>query len=630
MKKNQRTQAMYALSFAILISLCNSNGNAQNWLTTGNTGITATNFLGTTDAGNLIFKANNIERGSLAASNGQWRFGSSTNNAKFDSLGKLSFGGTGDYLVGGNRYAFRFSGNPNFGLFFNSTSSLYEFRDGSASPVVTVNASTGAGVFKGTLKVGAYTLPATDGTSGQVLKTNGAGVLSFADESGGGGSVWSLTGNTGTSSTNFIGTTDLQNLVFKTNNLEAMRISTGQRLGIGTLSPAAKLHVNAPAGEDGLRVQINGLTKLWVTQNGGVAVGGLFTAPANGLYVDSTIGIGITTPHAKLHIIGGSEANLTTGGFFIMGDTSSLNMVMDNNEIQVRNNNLSNTLFINPAGGLVQTGDDLDVNGNAINLGSAEQISDGGSNIIASNSSFVPVTDNARSLGNSTNRWLDVWAVDGSINTSDMRDKKNIRDLNYGLNDVMKLHPVKFNWKTGVNQNDKIGLIAQELQKVIPEVVRDYEFKTDEATGKNEKVASERMGVMYADLIPVLIIAIQQQQKEIEALKMLVNQNQSIANTTQQNINSAPVVLSSASLEQNVPNPLTNTTSVRYNLPANAKSSHLIITDMSGKTIKQIELNKTGAGIINIDAAALHGGTYNYSLVMDGKIIDTKRMVIAR
>ena len=138
------------------------------------------------------------------------------------------------------------------------------------------------------------------------------------------------------------------------------------------------------------------------------------------------------------------------------------------------------------------------------------------------------------------------------------------------------------------------------------------------------------MGVMYADLIPVLIIAIQQQQKEIEALKTLVNQNQSTANTTQQNINSAPVVLSSASLEQNVPNPLTNTTSVRYNIPANAKSAHLIITDMSGKTIKQIELNKTGAGIINIDAAALHGGTYNYSLVIDGKIIDTKRMVIAR
>ena len=51
---------------------------AQNWLTTGNSGLTPSNFLGTTDAGNLIFKANNIERARLTSPNGAWRFGSST------------------------------------------------------------------------------------------------------------------------------------------------------------------------------------------------------------------------------------------------------------------------------------------------------------------------------------------------------------------------------------------------------------------------------------------------------------------------------------------------------------------------------------------------------------------------
>jgi hypothetical protein len=305
-------------------------------------------------------------------------------------------------------------------------------------------------------------------------------------------------------------------------------------------------------------------------------------------------------------------------------------MVMDDNEIQARSNNATSTLFLNPANGLVSLGDDLDVNGDSLSLGSAEKLTDAGTNEIGTNSHFIPLIDNSRQLGSSTNRWLDVWAVDGSINTSDARDKKNIRDLNYGLNDVMKLHPIKFNWKTGDDPNDKLGLIAQELQKVIPEVVRDYEFKTDEATGKNEKVASERMGVMYADLIPVLISAIQQQQKEIEELKTLVGQNQSVNNTTQQNINSSSVVLSSAVLEQNVPNPLKNTTSIRYSVPANAKNAQLIITDIAGKTIKQIELTKTGAGIINIDASALYGGTYNYSLIIDGKMIDTKRMIVSR
>lgn len=625
MKKDQRTWAMYVFLFATLL-FCN-HIHAQNWLVTGNTGITNSNFLGTTDSKNLIFKVKNIERGRLAASTGQWRFGNATNNAKFDSGGRLSFGGTGDYLVADNRYVFRASGNSNLGLFYNATTGLYEFRDGTASPVFTVDAITGAGEFKSSLRIGNYILPSTDGTNGQVLKTNGAGILSFADESSG-GSGWSLTGNANTSSlTNFVGTTDAHDLVFRTNNVEAIRIlSSGRKVGIGTSSPLAKLHINSASDEDGLRVQINSLTKLLVHKNGGVAVGGLFTPPDNGLFVDSMVGIGTANPRAKLHILRGAEASLTSNGFLILGDTSSLNLVMDNNEMQVRNNGTSDILFLNPAGGLVKTGSDLDVDGNAINLGSVEQISDGGGNLISTNSSFIPLSDNQRSLGNSTNRWLDVWAVDGTINTSDLRDKQNIRDLSYGLDDVMKLRPVKFNWKTGDNKNDKLGLIAQELQKVIPEVVRDYEFKTDEASGKNKKVASERLGVMYADLIPVLIHAIQQQQKEIDELNALIKGQSAMS----QNTNATSVVLSNASLEQNIPNPLSNSATIRYSVPANAREAHLIITDVAGKTIKQIELSKASAGIININVSGLRAGTYNYSLIVDGKVVDTKRMIISR
>lgn len=47
----------------------------------------------------------------------------------------------------------------------------------------------------------------------------------------------------------------------------------------------------------------------------------------------------------------------------------------------------------------------------------------------------------------------------------------------------------------------------------MPEVIRDYEYKADETTGKQTKVASERLGVMYADVIPVLIRGMHEQQK---------------------------------------------------------------------------------------------------------------------
>ena len=115
---------------------------------------------------------------------GSSRFGSAANYGTFDATGNLSFAGTGVYKVAGNKYAFQYSSNPNYGLFFNTTGGQYEFRNGSAVSVFAINANTGNGIFNGTLKVGTYTLPATDGASGQILKTNGAGTLTWSTDNG--------------------------------------------------------------------------------------------------------------------------------------------------------------------------------------------------------------------------------------------------------------------------------------------------------------------------------------------------------------------------------------------------------------------------------------------------------------
>ncbi|QEC66739.1 T9SS type A sorting domain-containing protein [Panacibacter ginsenosidivorans] len=78
-----------------------------------------------------------------------------------------------------------------------------------------------------------------------------------------------------------------------------------------------------------------------------------------------------------------------------------------------------------------------------------------------------------------------------------------------------------------------------------------------------------------------------------------------------------------------MPNPLRNTTSIRYNIPADAKNASLVITDMSGKAIKQLSV-KAGSGIINIDASSLNAGIYNYTLIVDGRTIEAKRMVVPK
>ncbi len=125
-------------------------------------------------------------------------------------------------------------------------------------------------------------------------------------------------------------------------------------------------------------------------------------------------------------------------------------------------------------------------------------------------SAVSPVTDNFTWLGTSTNRWLKVYAVNGTIQTSDRRLKKEINNIKYGLNTIMKLRSVSYKWKKG-NQDLNLGLIAQEVQKVIPEVI---DVGTDKA---------KTLGMKYTELIPVLIKGMQEQQKEITELKKMVN-----------------------------------------------------------------------------------------------------------
>ncbi|MCP4439284.1 MAG: hypothetical protein GY810_10125 [Aureispira sp.] len=83
-----------------------------------------------------------------------------------------------------------------------------------------------------------------DGTAGQVLTTDGAGTISWTNSTA---TAWGLLGNVGTSdATNFLGTTDAQDMVFKTNNVENMRINTNGNVDIGITSGIARLYTNIP------------------------------------------------------------------------------------------------------------------------------------------------------------------------------------------------------------------------------------------------------------------------------------------------------------------------------------------------------------------------------------------------
>lgn len=92
--------------------------------------------------------------------------------------------------------------------------------------------------------------------------------------------------------------------------------------------------------------------------------------------------------------------------------------------------------------------------------------------------------------------------ANGGFVASDERLKKDIKDSSYGLEQLLKLRPVTYKWKENNDKGTKLGLIAQELQKVVPEVVG-----TNRATGM--------LAVEYTALIPVLIKAVQEQDNTI-------------------------------------------------------------------------------------------------------------------
>ena len=153
---------------------------------------------------------------------------------------------------------------------------------------------------------------------------------------------------------------------------------TGQ-VGIGTTNPTYMLEV--ASGSSGLRVGsanswlevfTGGNTRLGLGdgaaheagyilgddntsgQNfvGIVACTDAGSCPTGAAIVQSGhMGIGTRLPDVRLHVVGGSDAEFTGGGFIQAGDTASANVVIDNNEIMARSNGAISTLFLNNDGG---------------------------------------------------------------------------------------------------------------------------------------------------------------------------------------------------------------------------------------------------------------------------------------
>lgn len=109
----------------------------------------------------------------------------------------------------------------------------------------------------------------------------------------------------------------------------------GQNVGINNTSPTDRLHVSASSGQDALRVQVNGQTKLRTFKNGGTTIGVNNTSgtPTDGLYVHGNTGLGVSNPDDKLAVEGdvnidgaikASGVNGTPGQMLVTGSNGNI------------------------------------------------------------------------------------------------------------------------------------------------------------------------------------------------------------------------------------------------------------------------------------------------------------------
>jgi trimeric autotransporter adhesin len=127
--------------------------------------------------------------------------------------------------------------------------------------------------------------------------------------------------------------------------------------------------------------------------------------------------------------------------------------------------------------------------------------------------SFRPHNTGVLDLGISNRRWRDLYLSGMVMNASDSRLKQDIRDLSYGLATVLQLRPVQYTWKADPYR-ENLGLIAQEVEEILPHVVRSPQHEQD------------HYSINYIELVPVLINAIKELKTENELLHQQLSQLQ--------------------------------------------------------------------------------------------------------
>ncbi len=167
-------------------------------------------------------------------------------------------------------------------------------------------------------------------------------------------------------------------------------------------------------------------------------------------------------------------------------------------------------------------------------------------------------------------------------------------------------------------ETPEYGYLAQELKEVFPDLV------SQDSAGY--------YSVNYIGLIPVIIEALKDQRSEIEKQREQIKQLVKLVDIKSidkkafeaNGIESIPLLL------QNTPNPFNQATEIGYFIPETVGSANIYIYDVNGVQQRNISIAERGNGVTVLQATALQAGIYFYTLICDGKPVDTKQMILTR
>ena len=563
-----------------------------------------------------------------------------------------------------------------------------------------------------------YTLPLVAGSDGEVLTYNTGGALSW--EEGSSTDAWLIDGNGNTSaSTNFLGTTNNVDLVFRTNNAEEMRILASGHVGIGTDTPDGLLHIADPgntntdliiekaaagrarlvfqnAGTElaNIRLENNEDMVIECDQSNGdilfkVNDGGVDTEVMRINGFSSNVGIGTGSPAQKLHVeaTGGASTGAERMAQFSVSDADTDEYVRIGNTnatvgefsgaIWGRNDNANSAAF-----SFVATAD-LDPTANTVpvmlfnsqfgtdpvtnrplyswtNDGSAQMtmIANGNLGIGTTNpSGTLEVAGTAYinsfggGLGNDvgfntmTSQLIDLGA-------SNSHFKENINDLQFDKEAFFSLRPVSYDWKPVHGGNSDVGFIAEEVGQVFP-ALSDMRYKHTflpdgsvlrDTLGRAvvDSTVVEPFGVRYHKLSIYLYMLAKQQDATIteltnrlDGLQAMVESccaqpayrmSDEVSTETQHSTKSEK---NEFVLLQNDPNPFADYTDIRVSVPESAKNVSLLIVDMKGSVMLNAPVNGTSE-TIRVYSSDIGKGIFTYYLLSEGNVIASRKMVSSK